>query len=155
MLVAIVWQLLPRSSEATPPTTPEAAAPEPVAEATPPQPEPAPEPVAAAPLPEAAPAALKRAVRHEAPKEPSVAAPPPPEEAPAVATGGPNVTIDGIERAYLLDAARKTWQLPASVPPGRYTLYVFWDPDKATATKNVVVDGATSLHCVPNLRMCQ
>ena len=38
---------------------------------------------------------------------------------------------------------------------GRYQLYVFWDPDKATATKNVTVDGALTIHCVPNLRMCQ
>jgi hypothetical protein len=76
----------------------------------------------------------------------------PPEKKPA---SGPNVTIDGVERSYLRDTSGKTWLLPASVPAGRYQLYVFWDPDKATATKNVTVDGPMTIHCVPNLRMCQ
>ena len=115
---------------------------------------PVPEPVPAAPPPEARPepAPEKRAARKKEPVAPAPTVAAPPEKPTGAA---PNVTIDGVERGYLRDAGGKMWLLPAAVPPGRYQLYVFWDPDKATATKNVTVDGSTAIHCVPNLRMCQ
>ena len=129
-------------------------APEVVAEASPvPDPVPVPEAVPAAPPPEVKPepAPEKRAARKKEPVAPAATVVP--REKPAAEA--PNVRIDGVERGYLLDAGGKQWPLPATVPAGRYQLYVFWDPHKASATKNVTVDGSTTIRCVPNLRMCQ
>jgi hypothetical protein len=148
-LLFVWWRLLAAPEPAPPPPVAPA---ELVAEAAPPVPEPT--VVVPAPPPESKPAPTpeKHVAKPKAPIVEVPAATPPPEKAPSAA---PNVTIDGVERSYLRDTSGKTWLLPASVPPGRYQLYVFWDPDKATATKNVTVDGALSIHCVPNLRMCQ
>ena len=148
-LLFVGWRILVR---ADPAPAPRVVIPEVVAEAAPPVPEPA--VVRDTPPPEARPEPVpeKRVAKPKAPIAEALAAPPPPEKKPAA---GPNVTIDGVERSYLRDTSGKTWLLPASVPSGRYQLYVFWDPDKATATKIVTVDGAVTIHCVPNLRMCQ
>jgi eukaryotic-like serine/threonine-protein kinase len=125
--------------------------PEVVAEVAVPEPTAAPVPM---PEPEAKPARTKPTTKPES-KEPAAVVAAQPPRAPPAATAGPNVTIDGVERSYLRDESGKTWHLPATVPAGRYQLFVFWDPDKATATKNIVVDGPMTIHCVPNLRMCQ
>jgi eukaryotic-like serine/threonine-protein kinase len=146
----LVWGAMLGEEPAPAPSPPP---PEVVAEVTPAQPEPVTVP-ADVPPPEAEPEPVpqKRPAKQKERVVEIATATPPPEKAAGIV---PNVTIDGVERAYLRDGAGKTWLLPASVPAGRYQLYVFWDPDKATATKNVVVDGSTTIHCVPNLRMCQ
>ena len=147
-LLLVWWRL----AAPDPVPAPQTVAPEVVAEAAPPAPEPVVVPDAPPPEAKPEPAPEKRVAK---PKPPVVEAPAAPPPAEKKAPAGPNVTIDGVERSYLRDTGGKTWLLPASVPAGRYQLYVFWDPDKATATKNVTVDGPTSIHCVPNLRMCQ
>jgi serine/threonine-protein kinase len=148
-LLFVWWRMF---AEPDPSPAPPVMARDVVAEATPPAPEPAVLPEAPPPEAKPLPAPEKHVAKPKAPVVEAPAAPPPPENK---ATAGPNVTIDGVERSYLRDTSGKTWLLPASVPAGRYQLYVFWDPDKATATKNVTVDGALTIHCVPKLRMCQ
>jgi hypothetical protein len=146
-LALVSWRML---ATPDPVPAPRVAVPEVVAAETPLAPEPA--VVPEAPPPEAKPAPAPE--RHAAKLKAPVVEAPVPRPPAAKAAAGPQVTIDGVERSYLRDTSGKMWLLPSAVPAGRYKLYVFWDPDKASVTMDVTVDGALTIHCVPNLRMC-
>lgn len=88
-----------------------------------------------------------------------------PEVAPVAAAPAPvsraapaadNVIVNGVSRSYLV-AADGTRRQPGLVPPGHYTLYVFFEPSDPTPALDIdVVEGRTvRVRCEPGLRSCR
>ena len=67
-----------------------------------------------------------------------------------------NVIVNGVSRSYLV-AADGTRRQPGLVPPGHYTLYVFFEPSDPTPALDIdVVEGRTvRIRCEPGLRSCR
>ena len=74
----------------------------------------------------------------------------------APAAAADNVIVNGVSRSYLV-AADGTRRQPGLVPPGHYTLYVFFEPSDPTPALDIdVVEGRTvRIRCEPGLRSCR
>ncbi len=147
-----VWWFAPRPSE--PATAPEPAATAPIPSPAPAPPPPTPAP-ATAPAPVAAPAPppAPAPVAKPTPRPPPRPSPRP--MAPAAPTTAA-VTVVGVERAFLV-AADGTRARPGEVPPGAWTLQVFFDEGRATRVLDLELAAGdeVTVRCDPSLKVCR
>ncbi len=126
----------------------------------PPAAEPEPEPeVVAEPEPEVVAPPKPEVVAEPEPEPEAVAEPEPepgPEPEPEPAAPATAYSITGVGRGYLIDGAGKRYP-PGAVPPGDYTLSVFFDEAKPMNALQVTLrDGETrTFECVPMMRVCK
>jgi hypothetical protein len=108
--------------------------------------------------PRAKPTQVVKAPEAAAPER--VLVPEPPTAAvvapPAAAPPSTRWSVQGVDRAYLVDAAGRQHP-PGGVEPGTYRLIAFFEPTKATSVAEVKIQAgeARELRCQAAFRMCK